>query len=144
MNRRLSSGTVSAASLLVIAQAVATRWLPQQRAVAHSSLDCRPGDPGDPARQNLRYALAVAGIIEEFGTLKAGLAALGMTTLPEFYAAVGDPNFPRLAENDDGVLCYKPVYEAPPFPAQKTTSPPTPSERPVPTIELDTFDALGY
>lgn len=70
-------------------------------------LDWQPGEPMDPTGDNLLLQIGVAGTIEEFGSLEAGLAAFGFSTLEEFYAAVVDPEFNRLDRNDDGVLCVK-------------------------------------
>lgn len=141
LSRRLLPVAASVGSLVFIVKAKKTAWLPQQRRVVRPPLD-HPGDPVDPAAQNLRYALAVAGIIEEFGTLKEGLAALGMTTLPELHEAVGHPDFSRLGVNDDGVLCYQPARSQPTIPTQRTTSP-THIESPIPVIDGDACDVLG-
>lgn len=75
-------------------------------------LDWQPGDPMDPNGQNLLLQIGIAGTIEEFGSLEAGLAALGFATVEELYAAAIDPAFNQVDKNDDGVLCVKP------FPAQ--------------------------
>jgi len=70
-------------------------------------LNWQPGDAIDPDGQNLLFQIGVAGTIEEFGSLEAGLAAFGFSTLEEFYAAAIDPAFVTLDRNDDGVLCVK-------------------------------------
>ena len=75
-------------------------------------LDWQPGDPLDPDGQNLLLQIGVAGLIEEFGSLEAGLSAFGFATLEDLYAAVIDPEFNQVDKNDDGVLCVKP------FPSQ--------------------------
>jgi hypothetical protein len=71
-------------------------------------LDWQPDDPIDPNGENLLFQIGVAGIIEEFGSLEAGLAAFGFSTLTEFYAAAIDPAYNKVDRNDDGVLCAKP------------------------------------
>lgn len=70
-------------------------------------LNWQPGDAVDPDGQNLLFQIGVAGMIEEFGTLEAGLAAFGFLTLTEFYAAALDPAYNNVDRNDDGVLCVK-------------------------------------
>lgn len=74
-------------------------------------LDWQPGDPMDPSGQNLLLQLGIAGTIEEFGSLEAGLAAFGFDTLEEFYAAAIDPAHNKVDKNDDGILCFKPFPE---------------------------------
>lgn len=75
-------------------------------------LNWQPGDQMDPNGDNLLLQIGIAGIIEEFGSLEAGLAAFGFTTLDELYAAAVDPGYNKIDKNDDGVLCAKP------FPSQ--------------------------
>ena len=70
-------------------------------------LDWQPGEPMDPAGDNLLLQIGVAGTIEEFGSLEAGLQAFGFATLEDFYAAAVDPQFNQYDKNDDGVLCFK-------------------------------------
>ena len=74
-------------------------------------LDWQPGDPMDPAGDNLLFQIAVSGLVAEFGSLEAGLAAFGFSTLEQLYAEVIDPGFNRVDKNDDGVLCVKPFPE---------------------------------
>jgi hypothetical protein len=71
-------------------------------------LNYQLGDPIDPDGLNLLIQLGIAGTIEEFGSLEAGLDAFGFDTFDEFYAAVVDPAYNRLDRNDDGILCFKP------------------------------------
>lgn len=71
-------------------------------------LDWQPGDAIDPDGQNLLFQIGVAGMIEEFGSLEAGLAAFGFSTLTDLYAAAIDPAYNQVDRNDDGVLCVKP------------------------------------
>jgi hypothetical protein len=70
-------------------------------------LDWQPGEPMDPSGQNLLLQIGIAGTIEEFGSLQAGLVAFGFATLEEFYAAAIDPSFNQVDRNDDGILCVK-------------------------------------
>jgi hypothetical protein len=43
--------------------------------------------------------------------LEDGLEAFGFETLEEFYAAVVDPAFNTIDQNNDGLLCVKPFPE---------------------------------
>jgi hypothetical protein len=61
----------------------------------------------DPTGDNLLLQIGIAGLIEEFGSIDAGLEAFGFGTLDEFYAAAIDPQFNKVDHNDDGVLCVK-------------------------------------
>jgi hypothetical protein len=74
-------------------------------------LGWQPGDPMDPNGENLLLQIALAGLIEEFGSMAAGLEAFGFATLEELYAAAVDPGFDKVDHNDDGILCVKPFPE---------------------------------
>ena len=80
-------------------------------------LDWQPGDPIDPDGTNLHFQMGVAGTIEEFGSLEAGLAAFGFSTLTDFYAATVDPALNTVDRNGDGVLCVKPFPDVSRIPA---------------------------
>ena len=70
-------------------------------------LDWEPGDPMDPTGDNLLLQIAVAGMVEEFGSVAAGLEAFGFATFEDLYAAAIDPGFEKFDHNGDGVLCVK-------------------------------------
>lgn len=80
-------------------------------------LNWQPGDAIDPDGKNLLFQVAVAGTVEEFGSLEAGLAAFGFSSLTDFYAAAVDPPFNTVDRNDDGVLCVKPFPDVSRIPA---------------------------
>jgi hypothetical protein len=71
-------------------------------------LNWQPGDPMDPNGQNLLLQIGLAGTIQEFGSLQAGLSAFGFDNLEQFYTAVIDPDYNAKDRNDDGILCVKP------------------------------------
>ena len=117
-HHRLGVATASAAlvtMLLPIAPAQADKpsaGCPGNFQQSVFPLDYQIGDPIDPDGLNLLVQLGIAGTIEEFGSLKAGLEAFGFDTFDEFYAAVVDPAYNRIDRNDDGILCFQP------FPSQ--------------------------
>jgi hypothetical protein len=87
------------------------RWPPTRPAC------WQPGDATDPTGQNRATQIGIAGAIEEFGSLAAGLAAFGFGSFTDFYAAVVDPNYNTIDRNDDGVLCVKTFPVTPGRPA---------------------------
>ena len=70
-------------------------------------LDWQPGDPMDPTGDNLLLQIGIAGMIEEFGSVAAGLEAFGFATFDDFYAAAVNPGFQKFDHNGDGVVCVK-------------------------------------
>jgi len=75
-------------------------------------LNWQSGDQMDPNGHNPLLQIGISGLIEEFGSLDAGLAAFGFTTFHALYPAAVDPDYNRIDRNNDGVLCVKP------FPSQ--------------------------
>lgn len=113
MLRRVIGGAASVALLALLPAGPATASGPSGTCThdgwqtSEFPLGWQPGDPMDPNGENVLLQIGVAGTIEEFGSLEAGLAAFGFPTLEDFYAAVVDPNFNKIDHNDDGVLCFK-------------------------------------
>lgn len=70
-------------------------------------LDWEPGDPMDPTGQNILFHNVVDGFPVEFGSLEAGVAAFGYSTLEELYAEVLLPGWMEFDRNTDGILCVK-------------------------------------
>ena len=112
--RRLGAATASAALLTMLypvgpAQAEKpSAGCPGKFQQSVFPLNYQLGDPIDPDGLNLLVQLGIAGTIEEFGSLEAGLDAFGFDTFDAFYAAVVDPVYNRFDRNDDGILCFKP------------------------------------
>jgi len=74
-------------------------------------LDWQRGDPMDPNGENLLLSLGNAAAEEVFGSLDEAAQAFGFANFEEFYAEAVDPDYNRLDQNDDGVLCFKPYPE---------------------------------
>lgn len=70
-------------------------------------LDWQPGDPMDPTGDNLLLQIGLDGLVEEFGSVDAGLEAFGFATVEALYEAVVDPGFTKADHNGDGMLCVK-------------------------------------
>ncbi len=114
MKSRLLAGAVCAASLVLVGPVgVAAADKPSGGCPSDKwqesvfPLNWQPGDSMDPTGQNLLLQLGIAGTIEEFGSLEAGLAAFGFATFTQFYAAAVDPAYNLKDKNNDGILCFK-------------------------------------
>jgi hypothetical protein len=101
----LPVGTAQAAEATA-AGCPSEKWI-----VSAFPLNWEPGDPTDPSGDNLLLQIGIAGLIEEFGSVEAGLEAFGFETFEEFYAAAVDPAFNKIDQNNDGLLCVKPFPE---------------------------------
>ena len=111
--RRVALGALAAA-IMVVAPLSAAQAVPPSGGcpsgkwqVSIFPLNWELGDPMDPTGDNLLLQLGMAGTIEEFGSLEAGLEAFGFDSFEELYAAAVDPGYNKIDKNDDGVLCFK-------------------------------------
>jgi len=82
-------------------------------------LNWQSGDQMDPNGHNLLLQVGIAGLIEEFGSLDAGLAAFGFTTFHALYAAAVDPDYNRIDRNKRRCL----VRQAVPQPVKQARIP---------------------
>jgi hypothetical protein len=70
-------------------------------------LDWVPGESFDPVGENTLHQATLAGLTEEFGSVEAGIEALGLGDLDGLVAAelVGAAKYDK---NVDGRMCWKP------------------------------------
>jgi hypothetical protein len=71
---------------------------------------------GQPIPDRSLWGITLEGLVVEFESVRAGLAALGATTLEELYATVL-AGAQRTDRNNDGMLCLRLLPRTPGIPA---------------------------
>src|SRR6476620_7886853 len=69
--------------------------------------DWVPGESFDPVGLNTMHQATLNGLVEEFGSVQAGIDALGLGDL-DGVAALELQGDMKIDKNTDGVLCWKP------------------------------------